>query len=99
MDIIKELEAHKLDPAKLTLESLTAVLPCSFKSQKSEAVYRWVCIPSLNEWCVVIYLCRPGKSTIHRSFIYPKLATSICHMLSWLLDEEIISYHQIVELL
>lgn len=99
LNVIKELEKHKLDPAKLTLETLTTLLPSYFKSQKSTAVYQWACIPCRTGWSVNVYLYRDGRNTIHRAFTYPKLDEAICYMLLWLLDNDIISYHQIIELL
>ena len=103
LDHIKELEKHRLDPAKLNLETLVATLPFYFKSRSGD-VYQWACIPYQKGWSVNVYLSkeRPFSGMYwerYRVFAYPELPTSICFMLLWLLDNEIVSYHQLIELL
>ncbi len=98
IDVLKELERRQLDPGKLTLEILTRALPSYFRTNSDE-ICRWACFPGLNSWGVVVYLYPKGRSSVVHQFVYDRLETSICHMLLWLLDNNIISYHQIIDLL
>jgi hypothetical protein len=98
-DPIKELARYKLDPSNLNLENLTRHLPHEFKSQYNLTWYKWVAAPVFKGWGIAVYLCTGEGLKLHREFISDSLENAICLMLLWLLQNDIVSYHQLIELL
>lgn len=95
---LKELKKHKLDPDKMTLDRLVQYLPARFGVS-----YRWAAIPVFNGWGVAVYREVTNKNFLARQFITSSnkstcaLQESIAQMILWAMQNDLITYHQLIE--